>query len=281
MPVAGQGVGERAVLGALLREHRLERGMSLRELAAAVGVSAGTWSAVENGRAPAGDLRLAAAAVVLEIDVADLRDTRPTPAPEPGAWRVFAALELPAPLQGALLAFVELGYHGATVRDIAQRAGLSVPGVYHHWPSKQHLLVALMDSTMADLLQRAEQARSEGSGPVERLSRLVECLALFHTYRRDAAFVGASEMRSLEEPDRTRIAALRTGMQRMVDEEVEAGVRRRLFATRRPHEASRALVSMCVALPQWWSPDGPATPEQTATQYVEFALDLVRQRSPQ
>lgn len=278
MPVLGQGVEERAALGERLRAQRLERGLSLREVAAGVGVSAGTWSAVENGRAPAGDLRLEATALVLEVDVADLRETQPELAPERGAWRRFDALDLPAPLHGALLAFVELGYHGATVRDIAQRAGLSVPGVYHHWPSKQHLLVALMDSTMADLLARAEQARTEASGPPERLSRLVECLALFHTYRSAVGFVGASEMRSLEEPDRTRIAALRTAMQRMVDDEVEAGVRRRLFATRRPHEAARALVTMCVALPQWWSPDGPSTPEATAAQYVEFALDLVRQR---
>jgi AcrR family transcriptional regulator len=197
-------------------------------------------------------------------------------APPPGAWRHFPPLDLPAPLRGALLAFVELGYHGSTVRDIAQRAGLSVPGVYHHWPSKQHLLVALMDTTMEDLLGRTSQARSEVDGPTERLKRLVECLALFHTYRRDLGFIGASEMRSIDEPDRTRIVGMRITQQRMVDEEVEEGVRRGIFYTRRPREAARAVATMCTALPQWWHPNGPATPEETAAQYVEFALDLVR-----
>ncbi len=273
-----QQTQDRAALGALLRARRVERGLSVREVAAAVGVSVGTWSGIENGRAPADADRLAAVARALGLEIADLCSAEPVlEAPPSGAWREFPPLDLAAPLRGALLAFVELGYHGSTVRDIAQRAGLSVPGVYHHWPSKQHLLVALMELAMEDLLGRATQARSEVDGPTERLSRLVECLVLFHTYRRDLAFIGASEMRSIEEPDRTRIAGMRTHQQRMVDEEVEEGVRRRLFRTRRPRDASRAVVTMCVALPQWWSPDGPSTPEQTAAQYVEFALDLVRQ----
>src|SRR5215213_4061226 len=85
--------------------------------------------------------------------------TTQEPAPEQ-TWRDFPRLELAPPLAGALEAFVELGYHGASVRDIAQRAGLSVPGVYHHWPTKQHLLVALLELTMDDLLDRARAARA-------------------------------------------------------------------------------------------------------------------------
>jgi Tetracyclin repressor-like, C-terminal domain len=32
---------------------------------------------------------------------------------------------------------------------------------------------------------------------------------------------------------------------------------------------------MCTALPQWFDPNGPATPQDIADLYVEFALDLV------
>jgi AcrR family transcriptional regulator/DNA-binding XRE family transcriptional regulator len=260
---------ERRRIAVRLRAARQDRGLTVRELAGAVGVSPATWSAMEHGRAPLGPDRLAAAAAALgglDVRPADLTED----------WRRFEALTLEASLAGALSAFVELGYHGATVRDIAHRAGLSVPGVYHHWPSKQHLLVALLDRTMTDLLQRSRTARAEGSGPVDRFSRLVECLALFHTYHRELGLVGASEMRSLREPDRSRIIALRVQQQRMVDDEVLAGCRQRTFGTDRPREAARAVVSMCVALPQWYSPDGPDSPEQIAADYVRFGLDLVR-----
>jgi hypothetical protein len=36
---------------------------------------------------------------------------------------------------------------------------------------------------------------------------------------------------------------------------------------------------MCTALPTWFSPGGPLTPEQIARQYVDFALDVMRDRS--
>lgn len=279
MPVAGQ---ERTValeldppLGMRLRQARKAAGLTLRAAAQELQVSPATWSAIENGHTGIGEPRLTAAATLFRVDLTDLRV--PT-ADSSGSrsWRDFPPLELAPSLAGALAAFVELGYHGASIRDIASRAGLSVPGVYHHWPTKQHLLVALLDLTMADLLDRCRAARAEGDGPEERFCRLVECLALFHTHRRELGFIGASEMRSVEEPDRTRIASARQDVQRLIDDEVEEGCRRGLMATPLPRDAARAVVTLCTALPQWWHPSGPSSPEAVAEQYVDFALDVVR-----
>lgn len=269
----------RHVLGERLRVARHEAGLTLREVATRLGVSSGTWSAVENGQARLLPERARAAAELLGADPDQLlRAPAPPRAAAVSTWRDFPPLELSPPLAGALSAFVEVGYAGATVRDIAQRAGMSVPGVYHHWPTKQHLLVALLDLTMDDLLRRSREARAQGDGPSDRFRLLVECLALFHAHRRELGFIGASEMRSLEEPARTRIAVARTEQQRMVDDEVLEGCRRGEFATPLPREAARAVVTMCTGLPQWWSPAGPATAEQVAQQYVTFALDVVRAR---
>ena len=269
------GVRTTEPLGVRLRQARLAAGLTLRETAQALEVSPATWSAIENGHTRIGEPRLLAAAHLFGADADALR----TPLADPSVvrtWRDFPPLQLAAPLAGALEAFVELGYHGASIRDIAQRAGLSVPGIYHHWPTKQHLLVALLDLTMADLLERCRAARAEGDGPAERFSRLVECLALYHTHRRELGFIGASEMRSVDEPDRTRIAAARQDVQRMVDEEVDEGCRRGLMTTPLPRDAARAVVTMCTALPQWWQPAGPSSPEVVAARYVDFALDVVR-----
>lgn len=41
---------------------------------------------------------------------------------------------MPVPLAAALDTFAEHGYH-STVQGIASRANLSVPGLYHHYPS--------------------------------------------------------------------------------------------------------------------------------------------------
>ncbi len=281
-----EGVTHRERLGRTIRAVRRHRDLTARQLAGRLGVSVATVSGIENGRTGVSTRRLAQVADALGVPVqrllADPVDLLPPPAGQashavhPDDWRAFSPLVLDAALTGALTAFCEFGYHGATMRVIAERAGLSVPGLYHHHDSKQDLLVALLDVTMADLHARTRAALAEADGPVERFAHVVECLALFHTHRRELGFVGASEMRSLEPAARDRVAALRVAEQRVVDATVEDGVRTGAFATTRPHEAARAVVTMCTALAQWFRHDGPAPAEHVAALYVEFALDLVR-----
>jgi AcrR family transcriptional regulator len=293
-----------ADLGARLRAVRQRRGVSLRALAGRLGVSPATLSHLERGRTrlsvdrleqiagaldtsahavldPAGRGEPAARRADTERSRAPRRIRRqatPVSDPEDGGWRDYPPRAFDPVLDAALAEFLEIGYHGASVRGIAQRCGLSVSGLYHHYESKQSMLRRILELTMAELLWRSRAARAEGEEPVSRFCLLVECLALFHTHRRELGFVGASEMRSLEPANRREIARLRTEQQRMVDVEVEAAVRQGRFHSRHPHEASRAVVTMCTALSQWYQVDGPLSPEQIATEYVEFGLGLMRWR---
>lgn len=297
----------RSAIGRRVKDLRLARGKTLRSLAGQLAVSPATLSAIENGHTGLSSVRLAQLAALLEVPAEELLTSSPATArtryggasaalvasedawreqrvqPTSDAdrdqgfdWRHFAPLMLDPPLAAALSAFLDLGYHGATMRHIAQRAGLSVPGIYHYYPGKHDLLVAILDLTMDDLIRRSAAARAEGRTPVERFARLVECLALYHTHRRELGFVGASEMRSLAPQHRERVAAARREQQRMVDEEVAAATAQGDFGTDQPREAARAVVTMCTAMAQWYSIDGPSTAEEIASQYVQFALDLVR-----
>ncbi|MFC0529967.1 TetR family transcriptional regulator [Phytohabitans kaempferiae] len=281
-----------AALGARIRELRLRRRLSLRELARRLGVSAATVSQIEHGRTGVTVARLAHVAEVLDAAVAELvspapdRVAAPEPAPAGRArpvdaaggadWRSFPPIDLDPVLTAALEAFLDVGYAGASVRDIARRCDLSVPGLYHHYASKQDMLVELLDTYLDSLWWRTTAARDEGADPVERFARIVECLALHHTYRRALAFVGLSEMRSLEPANRDRIRRLRNRQQRMVDVEATAAHRLGRFTTPHPRDASRAVVTMCTSIPHWYRAGGPDTPEEIARRYVRFALDLMR-----
>jgi len=265
--------------GPLIRGARLGRRISLRQLATDLGISPASLSQIETGRTTLSAPRLHEILRVLDLSLGDLLDGHGEPAAPPtssgSTWRSFAPLAWDPVLTAALEAFVAVGYHGATVRDIAKRCGLSVPGIYHHYPSKQHMLAAILDRTMEDLLGRSAAARDEGADPVERFARIIECLVLYHTYRQAPAFIGASEMRSLDPPARRRIASRRAAQQRMIDVEVDAGVTAGRFRTGNPHDAARAAVTMCVSVTQWYRPQGPLTPEQIAARYVGFALHLM------
>ncbi|WP_192860090.1 TetR family transcriptional regulator [Mycobacterium sp. MS1601] len=272
-------------LGARVRHTRGLRGITLREMAFRLGVSPATMSAVENGRTGISPLRLTELARVLEVSADDLL----TPLPQTGCpaeqsttddaalrdWRRYDRLAFDGPLGAALEAFLDVGYHGSTMRDIARRAGLSVPGIYHHHASKQEMLFSILHFTMADLTRRCELVLAESESAVDRFSLLVENLALFHTHRRDLGFIGVVEMRSLEEPDYSRIMLMRNKVQEMVTTEVERGRREGAFVVDEPREAARAVVTMCTGLAQWFSPGGSASAEEVARRYVGYGLRLV------
>lgn len=266
--------------------------MSLRELARLLNVSPGTISAVETGKTAVTLPRLHAITTALDTTATELlhhtTDTQRPPAASvsapppanaiaPDDWHVFAPLTLDPALTAAITAFVETGYHGATIRTIAQRAGISVAGIYHHYPSKQHLLIAILDLAFTELHWRVPVARDTGSTPQQRVGLIVEALALFHTHRRDLAFIGASEMRSLQPANRRRIAKLRHDIQHILDTEIAAGIDQGSFTIPSPHNAGRAIATMCTSLPQWFRTNGPSTPEQIAAEYAEFALSMLRQ----
>lgn len=77
-------------------------------------------------------------------------------------WRDFPPLALDPVLRAAVESFVATRYHGATMRSLAQRAGVSVPSVYHRHRDKQDLPVRILDITMGELHWRVRAARDEG-----------------------------------------------------------------------------------------------------------------------
>ncbi|MFT4199244.1 TetR/AcrR family transcriptional regulator [Gordonia sp. (in: high G+C Gram-positive bacteria)] len=196
--------------------------------------------------------------------------------PQTDGWRVYGPRALPAPLEAALTAFAEHGYDGTSVRDIAGRAGLSVPGLYHHYPSKQSLLQGLLDLTMRDLLERSEQALAQaGTDPVARFDALVESLLRFHMARQQQAFIASSEIRSIDEDYRTTYIGHRDREQRMVDDAIIAGVASGDFTTASPRGAGRAITTMCIGVSSWYRPDGPMSPDEVVAENLGFARAIV------
>lgn len=272
----------RTAVAARVRDVRRRRGLSVRSLADRLGLSAATISAIENGHTGVSTDRLGELADALGVSPgALLSPTAEVPATpvEVDGWRTFHDLDIDPALSGAIAAFVDTGYHGATVRTIAARAGLSVPAVYQRYASKQELLVRVLDLTMDELDALMASALAEGGTPLQRLALIVEALGLFHTLRSDLAFIGASEMRSIEAPDRDRIALRRSSIQHLIDAEIAAALRDGTARTTMPLEVGRAIATMCTSLPQWFRLEGPTTAQEIATTYADLALRMVGSRT--
>ncbi|HEV2087062.1 MAG TPA: TetR/AcrR family transcriptional regulator [Cryptosporangiaceae bacterium] len=61
-------------------------------------------------------------------------------------------------LAAAQEVFVAQGYHAAAMDDIADRAGVSKPVLYQHFPGKLELYLALLDEHEAGLVARLREA---------------------------------------------------------------------------------------------------------------------------
>lgn len=63
-----------------------------------------------------------------------------------------------------------------------------------------------------------------------------------------------------------------------MDDLVEQGVQAGRFATSFPHEASRAVVTMCTGVARWYRPDGELSPHDLAERYIALARATVEAR---
>ena len=175
--------------------------------------------------------------------------------------------------------FAERGYGGASIRDIAHRAAVSLSALYHYYGGKQELLYALLDEGM-DVYDEAcaEALGRVGNDPAHRLEALVEALIRFRAGPRGSSQLELTEGRSLspEQYDaiRARQAAATDRFREVIAEGVSAG----LFRTPEPDDARRMIIAACNAIAQWYRPEGPVQVDALIDRYVGLALTVVEYR---
>lgn len=192
--------------------------------------------------------------------------------PASGHWRRYEPVRLSPVLTHALEAFYENGFHGATVRDIARRVGVTVPALYYYHENKEAILVALLELATNDVVWRAFAAAEEGGDDVQaRFANVIEAVVLHITHRVKLASLD-SELRHLQPANRKHYGATRKKLENLLTGIIEDGLRSHVFDVCEPAETSRALLGMCQAIATWYQLGGPASPEQMAERYVEIAL---------
>jgi AcrR family transcriptional regulator len=83
-------------------------------------------------------------------------------------------------IEQAMALFGDVGYRGASLREVAVRCGLSHPGLLHHFPTKEALLQAVLEQRDRDDAAWVSEHGTEG---LDGLRRLVELVARNSTPR--------------------------------------------------------------------------------------------------
>ena len=66
--------------------------------------------------------------------------------------------------------FVSQGYHAAAMDEIAERAGVSKPVLYQHFPGKLELYLALLDESVGTLMESLRDALGSNADPKQRVA---------------------------------------------------------------------------------------------------------------
>ena len=61
--------------------------------------------------------------------------------------------------------FVSLGYHGISMREIAEAAGVSKAGIYYYFRDKEELFLAILRANLEAIERIIEEARHEPTSP--------------------------------------------------------------------------------------------------------------------
>lgn len=172
-----------------------------------------------------------------------------------------------------------VGYHGTSLRDIADGAGVTTTSIAHHFGSKQGVLREIMVAAITESVELTRAAvRVAPDDPADQLLALVRMWIWFHTHRRPYAVISATELRNLVGEGLTTVLARRHEQEALFRRVVERGVADGAFATPYPREATRAVLQMGRDVCSWYRPGGGVGPEELAEEYGELALALVRAR---
>lgn len=172
------------------------------------------------------------------------------------------------------------GYAGTTMRQIAAHLRIKAASLYHHFPSKQEILFDLMHTTATELLEGLARIAARPCDGAEdarvNLEDAIRWHVLFHTQKREEAFVSHSEMRSLTAENLQAILAVRQQYDRLFDSLLRQCQRFGVLPRRDTAVVRNAILTMCTATAGWFNPHGRLTAAQVADQIVEFVWHGLR-----
>jgi len=182
-----------------------------------------------------------------------------------------ASTRLPRPvrrrqlLAAAREVFVAHGYHSAAMDEIAERAGVSKPVLYQHFPSKLELYLALLDESANELVAIVKAALSSTADNKQRVPATFKAFFDFVASAGEAFRLVFESDLSNEPAVRARLEATMRDCAEMVSQSIhsDAGL-----GEEEAHLLGIALVGMAQVSSRYWLSTSQAIPKDAAEQLI-------------
>lgn len=182
-------------------------------------------------------------------------------------------------VNAAVHLFGAKGYNGTTMRDIAQAVGMLPGSLYAHIDSKENLLAEIVKDGIEPYLEILRNIEGLKKPASEKLRAYILAHVSVVAENPKRTFVVFHEWRFLNEPHRAEAVLLRRRYSTAITGIIEEGVASGDFS---PDLVVRIAVFSVLGalnwLPEWYSPEGPSSPQEIGNQLADTVLGGLKSR---
>nr|MBN1229726.1 TetR family transcriptional regulator [Anaerolineae bacterium] len=184
-------------------------------------------------------------------------------------------------VEAAIALFNQNGYHATSMRDIAREVDIKKPSLYHHFESKEAILLAILETGMTSLIKDVQAIAESDQDCLTKLQQAITRHATLIAENLQGAAVFLREDRGLGEEYLHKYVALRDEFEllfrRIVDECVACGYFRKGDLSISVH----ALFGMVNWMTRWYRPEGRLSAAEIAEIFFDlFVLGMLKRPSP-
>jgi AcrR family transcriptional regulator len=177
-------------------------------------------------------------------------------------------------LRVAASVFAEKGFANATVREIAERAGMLSGSLYYHFESKDAMLEELLRSYLESVVGSYEEHAASSESAVTALENLIDQAYHFVVSRHDEVMILQDDYRYLySSPQFTAVITLLDRITEIWAGIVEQGTKAGVFdASLDPKMTYRIVISAISTSVRWFDPAGAMSTAELAAHVKHICL---------
>jgi AcrR family transcriptional regulator len=176
--------------------------------------------------------------------------------------------------------FGTLGFHATSLRRLAAHVGVTLGTLYHYYPTKQKLLLELMDQAIDPLLDSVGEAMAvHPSDPVSQLCFCVKNFCALAASKPTLVILGDTELRALKGKALRHVLDRRDQYQHAIEAMVDQGVQAGVLTPIDSKLATYSILATCNEIARWYRPDGRLSLVELSQLHAELALATLGYRA--
>ncbi|HEX3702463.1 MAG TPA: TetR/AcrR family transcriptional regulator [Vicinamibacterales bacterium] len=179
-------------------------------------------------------------------------------------------------LKSAAAAFRRLGYHGATVEQIAAALHMKKGNLYYYFKNKEEILFACHQYSLDRLMELLTTIEHADATPDEKLRQLIVAFVrtILDELHGTALFL---DLEALSPAHLKAVIVRRDRFDHGMRQIVEQGISSGLFAASDAKLLSFAILGAVNWIPRWFNPEGPATSQQIGDRFADYLIAGLKQ----